>query len=77
MNKRIKGIKENPIDIAKSVVKRVFKVGKKEADRKLKICSTCPSKVPDELFGGSMCNECFCNLASLPYSGKGCELNKW
>lgn len=78
MNKRIKGIKEHPMDIAKSVAKRVFKIGSDKASERRLICNNCPSNVEDKALGGRMCNECWCNLSTLVYSTeKGCELDKW
>lgn len=76
-NKRLKGIKENPLDIVKSKFKRVAGIGQAEAKRRLAICEPCDSRVKDHVFGGYMCDECFCNLADLTYSKKGCSLKKW
>lgn len=77
MNKRIKGIKEHPTDIIKSVVKRAFKIGDKEANKRMDICRDCDSNVKDEVFGGYMCQECYCPIKNLIHSDKGCDLNKW
>lgn len=76
-NKRIKGIKENPIDIGRSIAKRILKIDEKEANRRMDICRECPNNVKDKVLGGRMCQECFCNLYNLVYSKKGCELGKW
>lgn len=76
-NKRLKGIKEHPLDITKSVFKRVAGIGREEARRRLAICEPCESKVPDKVLGGFLCDECWCNLDTLAYSDKGCDLNKW
>ncbi len=77
MGKRIKGIKDNKIDIAKSIAKRTLKIGSKEAEKRLSICNGCENRVVDELFGGYMCELCFCPLKNLAYSDKGCDANKW
>lgn len=78
MSKRLDGIRKHGKDIVKSTVKRIFSIDKETADRRMAICDTCPSKVPDEVFGGTMCKECFCNHKTLIYSTeKGCELDKW
>jgi hypothetical protein len=77
MDKRLKGLKENPVDIGRSIVKRALGISEKEALRRLDICRECPSNVEDKMLGGRMCSECFCNLKNLAYSKKGCELKKW
>lgn len=77
VDKRFIGIKENPADIVKSTIKRLKGADKNEAARKLSICKKCPSRVPDKIFGGFMCEECFCPLKNLVHSEKGCDLNKW
>lgn len=77
MNKRLKGLKDHPTDILKSVAKRVFKIGDKEANRRMDICRDCDSNVKDKVLGGYMCDECWCPIKNLVYSEKRCELNKW
>ena len=65
------------MDIVKSSFKRVAGIGREEAKRRLEICKPCPSNVKDNVLGGRMCDECWCNLDTLAYSDKGCSLNKW
>ena len=77
MNKRLKGLKKNPIDIGRSLIKRALGIDEKEALRRLDICRRCPSNVKDKVLGGRMCNECYCPIENLAYSKKGCELDKW
>lgn len=76
MNRFKEGIKNADL-VAKAVVKRVLKIDENLANKRKEICDPCGHSVDDKVFGGKMCDLCFCPIKNLIYSDKECEAGKW
>lgn len=73
----IKAIFTKPLKILKSIYFNMFGIEEDLAQKRLKICNSCPQK-QDIKFVGDICGECGCILDNKTrLRDENCDLCKW
>jgi predicted Zn-ribbon and HTH transcriptional regulator len=77
VKKIIKGLADNPMDIAEGFIRVATGNEHPCASDRMAICDDCEKKEDDPIFGGFMCSECGCHLKEKVNSDAKCPLGKW